>query len=59
MHLLVCVDSRSLDSCDKRKINDITDLHDVLKCAPVDISLRTGLSVCSDFSHINLKIKDD
>lgn len=40
------------------QITDLTDLRYILKCTPMDISLSTGLSVCRDFSHVHLEMKD-
>lgn len=33
----------------------LADLHYILKRAPMDIPLGTGLSVCSDFSQVHLE----
>lgn len=41
-----------------REATDRTDLCYILQCAPMDISLRTGLSVRSDFGHIDLEMKE-
>lgn len=63
--ILLFVISHSLNSrfseiiWEKKKRKELTDLHDVLKFAAVDVSLCTRLSVCSDFSHVNLQAKQN